>query len=125
MGGQVRSRRADEGDHEGMRSLVQDLTGERFRPTLKPEERLLLAVVESAYWDLQSPDPGRRQTARTYFLDERGEHTFSFLSICQHFSWSPVSIRGSLRSHLAAIPAGKEVLAAAHGARIAHAVARR
>ena len=83
-----------------MRSLVQDLGGERNRPTLKPEERLLLAVVESAFWDLQSPDPSRRQTARTYFLDERGEHTFSFLSICQHFSWSPASIRTTLRPHL-------------------------
>jgi hypothetical protein len=83
-----------------MRSLVQDLNVERLRPALKPEERLLLAVVESAFWDLQSPDPARRQTARSYFLDERGEHTFSFLSICEHFSWSPISIRGSLRTKL-------------------------
>jgi hypothetical protein len=87
-----------------MRSLVQDLGGERVRPTLKPEERLLLAVVESAFWDLQSPDPNRRHTARTYFLDERGEHAFSFLSICQHFSWSPASIRTTLRLDLGHIP---------------------
>jgi hypothetical protein len=83
-----------------MRSLVQDLNVERLRPALKPEERLLLAVVESAFWDLQSPDPTRRQTARSYFLDERGEHTFSFISICEHFSWSPVSIRFSLQPQL-------------------------
>jgi hypothetical protein len=87
-----------------MRSLVQDLNVERLRPALKPEERLLLAVVESAFWDLQSPDPTRRQTARSYFLDERGEHTFSFLSICEHFSWSPISIRLSLRSQLTMPP---------------------
>lgn len=83
-----------------MRSLVQDLNIERLRPALKPEERLLLAVVESAFWDLQSPDPARRHTARSYFMDERGEHTFSFLSICEHFSWSPASIRFSLKTHL-------------------------
>ncbi len=83
-----------------MRSLVQDLNGERTRPSLRPEERLLLAVVESAYWDLQSPDPNRRHTARGYFLDERAEHTFSFLSICQHFGWSALSIRDSLQPHL-------------------------
>src|SRR5690349_7033507 len=93
-----------------MRSLVQDLNIERLRPALKPEERLLLAVVESAFWDLQSPDPARRHTARSYFLDERGEHTFSFLSICEHFSWSPASIRFSLKTHLT-LP-GTEHLAA-------------
>ena len=86
-----------------MRSLLQDLTEGRFRPSIKPEERLLLAVVESAYWDLQSPDPARRRTARTYFLDEEDEHTFSFISICQHFGWSPASIRGQLRPLLSAL----------------------
>ena len=103
---------------------MQDLTGERFRPTLKPEERLLLAVVESAFWDLQSPDLGRRQTARTYFLDERGEHTFSFLSICQHFSWSPASIRTSLRTHLAMLPVLKEAMQAREAVRAVHAARR-
>lgn len=74
----------------------------QFRPVLKPEERLLLAVVDSAYWDLQSPDPVRRRTARSYFLAEEDGHTFSFISICQHFSWSPDSIRLQLRTLLAA-----------------------
>ncbi len=83
-----------------MRSLVQELNVERLRPALKPEERLLLAVVESAFWDLQSPDPMRQQTARSYFLDDRCAHTFSFLSICEHFSWSPHSIRFTLRNQL-------------------------
>ena len=79
-----------------MKLLSQELSEGHLRPTLKPEERLLLAVVESAYWDLQSPDPVRRRTARHYFLDEQDEHTFSFVSICQHFSWSPASIRTQL-----------------------------
>jgi len=83
-----------------MRSLVADISEGKTRPAIKPEERLLLAVVESAFWDLQSPDIARRRTARHYFLDEADDHTFSFLSICQHFSWSPTSIRNQLSSLL-------------------------
>ncbi len=94
-----------------MRFLSQELSEGYLRPTLKPEERLLLAVVESAYWDLQSPDPARRRTARTYFLDEQDEHTFSFVSICQHFSWSPASIRSQLTGLLASQSAQSAVSA--------------
>jgi len=83
-----------------MKFLTQDPAEGRQRPALKPEERLLLAVVESAYWDLQSPDAARRQTACRYFLDDEDRHTFSFVSICQYFSWSPASIRWQLRSAL-------------------------
>ena len=83
-----------------MKFLSQELSEGHLRPTLKPEERLLLAVVESAYWDLQSPDPIRRRTARHYFLEEHDDHTFSFVSICQHFSWSPTSIRSQLSALL-------------------------
>ena len=86
-----------------MRSLVADISDGKTRPAIKPEERLLLAVVESAFWDLQSPDVVRRRTARHYFLDEADDHTFSFLSICQHFSWSPASIRNQLSSLLHAL----------------------
>ena len=85
-----------------MKALLQDVVEGRSRPVLKPEERLLLAVVESAYWDLQSPDPMRRRTARTYFLEETDGHTFSFPSICEHFSWSPGSIRDQLSGLLSA-----------------------
>lgn len=87
-----------------MKLIAQDAAEGRVRPALKPEERLLLAVVESAYWDLQNPDPLRRRTARTYFLDEEEGHTFSFVSICQHFSWSPHSIRRQLAVLLEALP---------------------
>ena len=83
-----------------MKALLQSVTEGKVRPALKPEERLLLAVVESAYWDLQSQDPTRRSTARRYFLDEAGEHTFSFPSICQHFSWSAPAIRSQLSRRL-------------------------
>ncbi len=86
-----------------MRSLVADISDGKTRPAIKPEERLLLAVVESAFWDLQSPDLARRRTACHYFLDEADNHTFSFLSICQHFSWSPASIRNQLGSLLHAL----------------------
>jgi hypothetical protein len=84
-----------------MKFIAQDAVEGRFRATLKPEERLLLAVVESAFWDLKNPDAARRQTAQNYFLDETDDHTFSFVSICQHFSWSPASIRQQLGSLLA------------------------
>jgi hypothetical protein len=86
-----------------MKLVAQESPEGRIRPVMKPEERLLLAVVESAFWDLQSADPIRRRTARNYFLAEDGHHTFSFVSICQHFSWSPASIRSRLRSQLSTL----------------------
>jgi len=85
-----------------MKFLSQELTEGHLRPALKPEERLLLAVVESAYWDLQGSEPMRRRTARHYFLDEQDDHTFSFVSICQHFNWSSASIRSQLSALLSA-----------------------
>jgi endonuclease/exonuclease/phosphatase family metal-dependent hydrolase len=96
-----------------MKALQIDTTEGHSRPTLKPEERLLLAVVDSAYWDLRSPDPARNRTARSYFLEDNDQHAFSFVAICQHFSWSPASIRSQLQALLnvqeAANPAGSEV----------------
>ena len=92
-----------------MRSLIADIPEGKTRPSIKPEERLLLAVVESAYWDLRSSDPARQRTARVYFLDESDHHTFSFISICQHFSWSPTSIRNQLSGLLEALPAADHV----------------
>lgn len=86
-----------------MKSLLQDLTNVEGRPALRPEERLLLAVVESAYWDLQSPDVIRRRTASRYFLEDHDDHTFSFLAICQHFGWSSGSIRLQLATLLRSV----------------------
>ena len=88
-----------------MRFPLLDLTEGFSRAALRPEERLLLAVVDSAYWDLRSPDPIRRKTATQYFLAEDHHHTFSFVSICQHFSWSPTSIRTQLDMWLSAAAA--------------------
>lgn len=68
-----------------------------------------MAVVESAYWDLQSPDTAKRRTASTYFLDDQDHHAFSFVAICQHFSWSPVSIRFQLGTVLGGVPGEDQV----------------
>ena len=89
-----------ETDSSLMKALQIDTIEGHSRPTLRPEERLLLAVVDSAYWDLRSPDPVRHRTARSYFLEDNDQHTFSFVSICQHFSWSPASIRSQLHALL-------------------------
>ncbi len=88
-----------------MKQLLHSVTDGKTRPSLKPEERLLLAVVESAFWDLQSPDPPRRNTARRFFLDDGSDAPFSFAAICEHFSWSAASIRGRLQTLLSGIAA--------------------
>jgi hypothetical protein len=103
-----------------MKSLLQGLCNEQSRPALKPEERLLLAVVESAYWDLQSPDPTKRRTASTYFLDDKDHHAFSFVSICQHFSWSPGSIRYQLGTLLGPVVDDEHVRVEAAAAGMRH-----
>lgn len=89
-----------------MRFVTQEVADGRDKPALKPEERLLLAVVESAFWDLQSQDAARRRTAQHYFFAEDTANTFSFLAICQHFNWSPVSIRTRLTR---VVPGGEPV----------------
>ena len=83
-----------------MKALGDGLSIEQPDVALKPEERLLLAVIESAYWDLQSGDPTKLRTAQQYFLDNRQQHPFSFLAICEYFSWSPSSIRSKLHAFL-------------------------
>jgi len=72
-----------------------------------PEERLLLAVMQSAFWDLEHRDPSERDRAQRYFLVEGDDHPFSFESICRHFGWSPGRIRKQLSPQLvisAALP---------------------
>ncbi len=106
-----------------MKALLLDSTEGQTRPTLKPEERLLLAVVDSAYWDLRSPDPARHRTARNYFLEDNDQHAFSFVAICQHFSWSPASIRSQLQALLNAQEAASPARAGLSNDRKASAVA--
>ena len=65
-----------------------------------PEERLLLAVMQSAFWDLEHRDPLERDRAQRYFLSEGDDHPFSFEAICRHFGWSPGRIRKQLSPHL-------------------------
>ncbi len=106
-----------------MKALQIDTVEGHTRPTLKPEERLLLAVVDSAYWDLRSPDPARHKTARNYFLEDNDQHTFSFVAICQHFSWSPASIRLQLHGLLNAQEAKSSTGSAGSNTRKAPAIA--
>jgi hypothetical protein len=75
---------------------INDTTLAEQRRLLLPEERLLLAVFESAYWDLRSRHSMDRRQARTYFMSDENRHAFSFVAVCQHFGWSADSIRISL-----------------------------
>jgi hypothetical protein len=75
---------------------INDTTLAEQRRLLLPEERLLLAVFESAYWDLRSRHSIDRRQARTYFMSDENRHAFSFVAVCQHFGWSADSIRLSL-----------------------------
>ena len=86
-----------------MRSLVAEIPDGKTRPAIKPEERLLLAVVESAFWDLQSPDPARRRTARHYFLDEADGHTRGLAGWRQGFT-SNITNPKVLVFYLAVLP---------------------
>jgi hypothetical protein len=76
---------------------INDTALAEQRRLLLPEERLLLAVLESAYWDLKSRHAMDRRQARTYFMSDDNRHTFSFMAVCQHFGWSADSIRTSLQ----------------------------
>ncbi|GIW40197.1 MAG: hypothetical protein KatS3mg076_0774 [Candidatus Binatia bacterium] len=76
--------------------LLNDIVLLEYKKSLRPEERLLLAVFEAAYWDLGSRHPNDQRRARNYFLSDDDSHTFSFVSVCQHFGWSVDSIRKKL-----------------------------
>lgn len=80
--------------------VVNDESLAQRRHLLRPEERLLLAVFEAAYWDLQSREALDRRQARSYFSSDENRHAFSFLAVCQHFGWSADSIRVELRCWL-------------------------
>jgi hypothetical protein len=80
--------------------LINDTVLAEHRRLLKPEERLLLAVLEAAYWDLRSRQAIDRRQARSYFLSDENRHAFSFVAVCQHFGWSVDSVRGQLRPML-------------------------
>jgi hypothetical protein len=77
--------------------VINDTTLIEQRRLLRPEERLLLAVFEAAYWDLKSRQSIDRRQARSYFTSDENRHAFSFMAVCQHFGWSADSIRSQLR----------------------------
>ena len=77
--------------------VINDTTLVEQRRILRPEERLLLAVFEAAYWDLKSRQSMDRLHARSYFTSDENRHAFSFMAVCQHFGWSADSIRSQLR----------------------------
>ncbi|MBI1813462.1 MAG: hypothetical protein HYR72_00645 [Deltaproteobacteria bacterium] len=83
-------------------------TAETQHRVTSPEERLLLAVMQSAFWDLEHRDPAERDRAQRYFLSEGDDHPFSFEAICRHFGWSPGRIRKQLSPQL--ITLGPELL---------------
>ncbi len=84
--------------------VVNESVAVEHRRLLTPEERLLLAVFEAAYWDLRSREPVDRRQARSYFLSDDNRHAFSFIAVCQHFGWSVESIREKLKALLAEPP---------------------
>ena len=81
-----------------------------------PEERLLLAVMQSAFWDLEHRDPTERDRAQRYFLVEGDDHPFSFESICRHFGWSPGRIRKQLSTQLIMVDTAESVMRIRQGA---------
>jgi hypothetical protein len=65
---------------------------------LGAEESLLLAVLQQAIEDLESPDPVIRADAGAYIYTFEDDYTiFSFDSICSYFKLSPNAVRQALR----------------------------
>jgi len=73
------------------------------------EKCLMVAVLEQAVIDLQSPRCAVRRQARAWLFARgaRAEHVFSFARICEEFGRSPVTVRGRV---LATFTANPEVL---------------
>jgi len=69
----------------------------------------MVAVLEQAVIDLQSPRYAIRRQARAWFFARgaRVDHVFSFARICQEFGRSPVTVRGRI---LAAVATNPDVL---------------
>lgn len=68
---------------------------------LMGEETLMLAVLEQAFNDLDSPIPSIRADAEAYFLAYKADSSaFSLDAICHQFSLSPDAIRSEVRKRL-------------------------
>lgn len=71
-------------------------------PEIVPERRLILAVIESAMFDLEHPDPKLRWSAARWFESEDGE-TMTFEWCCEHVGYDASAIRRHLLPRLSAI----------------------
>lgn len=76
-----------------------------FPPPLEPRralqkmtgiEHLMIAVVSTAFDDLQSIDMRQRDTAVRYFFDDPETHVLSFPSVCRQMDWSVSAVRQRL-----------------------------
>ena len=67
----------------------------RRRLMQRPGKYLMLAVLDQAVTDLQSPSLNVRRQARAWFLARgaRANHIFAFSHICQEFGRDPGSAR--------------------------------
>lgn len=65
--------------------------------SLLPEERLMIAVVEQAYYSFFGTNgPRERVSADRWFFSDVQDYCFSFVYICEHFGWSVAAIRQRL-----------------------------
>ena len=76
-----------------------------FPPPLEPRralqkmsgiEHLMIAVVSTAFDDLQNADTRQRDTAVRYFFNDPETHVLSFSSVCRHMDWSVSAVRRRL-----------------------------
>jgi len=61
----------------------------------RPRKYLMLAVLDQAVADLQSPSFNIRRQARAWFLARgaRANHLFAFSHICREFGYDPAAAR--------------------------------
>ncbi len=80
-----------------------------FPPPLEPRramqkmsgiEHLMIAVVSTAFDDLQCADTRQRDTAVRYFFDDPETHVLSFPSVCRQMDWSVSAVRQRLHRTL-------------------------
>lgn len=78
----------------------------RGLPRLQGEMGLMLAVLESACWDLQNGNAGKQEEAIAWLTD-RGPAPFSFIQVCDVFSWDADWMRTGVLLWSALIRKGK------------------
>jgi len=90
------------------------LTPQISSRSLMGEETLMLAVLEQAFNDLDSPTPSIRADAEAYFLAYKADSSaFSLDAVCHQFQLSPEAIRSEVRKRLKSRASGNAKQAAA------------